>query len=135
MGCDIHAHLEIKIYDKWEHYSIVPIKRNYKLFGKLAGIRDECETPIAKDRGLPDDITVVTRLDRNYYGTDGHGDSFITWDEIIDLVKFYDGIGSNIGDMHQDVYAGISLFGDGLYAKSSVSYYVADVRMVFWFDN
>ena len=40
MGCDIHAHLEIKIDGKWLYYSPVNINRNYNVFAKTAGVRN-----------------------------------------------------------------------------------------------
>jgi hypothetical protein len=64
MGCDIHAHVELKLADgRWHHWNAPHINRNYLLFTKLAGVRDYGEgiQPFAQPRGLPKDITLPTQ--------------------------------------------------------------------------
>ena len=36
MGCDIHAHVEIKIGGTWHHYNKLGLQRNYELFQAMA---------------------------------------------------------------------------------------------------
>lgn len=73
MGCDCHAHVEIKINGKWENYSTCRPRRNYALFAKMAGVRNYDEiVPIAPPRGLPSDISVVTKFDFDNWDSDGH---------------------------------------------------------------
>lgn len=33
MGCDLHLHAEIKVKDRWEHYSEMKTYRSYEMFG------------------------------------------------------------------------------------------------------
>ena len=40
MGCDIHLHAEIKVNGKWEHYAHPHIRRDYRLFAKMASVRN-----------------------------------------------------------------------------------------------
>ena len=47
MGCDIHAHFEIKVDGEWLHYSQANINRNYRLFEKMAGVRGENKNAIS----------------------------------------------------------------------------------------
>lgn len=88
MGCDIHPHIEVKIADKWEHYSCPQIDRHYKLFEKICGVRGEVKNAIAPPRGLPDDASVVTKLCYQY--EDSHSATYLTQAEFVHLIKWYD---------------------------------------------
>ena len=139
MGCDIHAHWEVKINEKWHHYGQPNIKRDYRLFTKMAGVRaanDEIE-PIALPRGLPDDITEIVRFDRDYMGEDGHSDSWLGVGEIQQLYRFYVGLYAQDDlDWHREFGY---LFGNGWeYPKEYPESYpkqLQDFRLVFWFNN
>jgi hypothetical protein len=126
MGCDIHAHVELKINDKWEHYSEPLIGRNYRLFSKLAGVRsvpEDDSAPIAKDRGIPQDISFITKMDLERWGGDAHSHSWITGKEADDIEEW----------VREKLKEGFSqppfgyVFGNGLGRD--------DVRVVFWFDE
>lgn len=65
MGCDIHMYVEYRQRmaehhgsEKWYTWGdrFNP-GRNYLLFGALAGVRDDTITPIAADRGIPEDAS------------------------------------------------------------------------------
>ena len=78
MGCDIHVHFEIKLNGKWEHYSNPSIDRNYELFAKMADVRNDYENPIIPisfPKGLPKDLSVVTKFEVDHWGSDGHSHS------------------------------------------------------------
>ena len=73
MGCDIHAHLEVKVDDKWEHHSSIDIDRNYYLFGLLVDghLRGQCKG-VAQARGMPTDANPLTNKcigDKRHYHT------------------------------------------------------------------
>ncbi len=54
MGCDIHCHIEIKVEGTWHHYSAPNVDRSYRLFARMAGVRNTGGVkPIAPNRGLP----------------------------------------------------------------------------------
>jgi hypothetical protein len=140
MGCDIHAHLEIKIEGKWEHYSLLRIERNYRLFTRMAGVRritDDVDA-ISGPRGLPDDISVVTRLDAVRGAQDWHNQSWLTREELGELREWArrDGVveGGNYWWWHDNFGF---LFGDTspLDAERMAEIGISDVRLVFWFDN
>ena len=131
MGTDIHCHAEIKVDREWHHYSEVPIERDYVLFGFLAGIRcDEQAFPV---RGLPADLSVVTRLEADRWDCDGHTHSLIDIKEITrTILKF--------PKMFAKYYGGSKyLFGNGfenfLVNRDEYPQDIEDVRWVFWFDN
>ncbi len=141
MGCDIHAHTEVKINGKWEHYSDLHIHRSYDLFARMADVRNGGDIePIAEPRGLPEDISLVTKIDRDHWGVDGHSDSWLSGAEIESLgewIKTRPYKTENTGSWW--VYDTFGFcFGNGWnIAKYPTDYpdSVTDARVVFWFDN
>ncbi len=88
MGCDIHGWVEIKNYGFWNSILKIDllINRNYDMFGSLFGVRNYANfRPVAKSRGIPDDISWETKADIERWGYDGHSHSFITYKEIKDI--------------------------------------------------
>jgi hypothetical protein len=58
MGCDIHCYMEYRrpSGDRWLPFGArINPGRNYRIFGRLAGVRREQE-PHVKPRGLPADV-------------------------------------------------------------------------------
>ncbi|KKK61066.1 hypothetical protein LCGC14_3018060, partial [marine sediment metagenome] len=93
MGCDIHAHIEIKVGGEWHHYSQPMVDRDYRLFTRMAGVRKSDVEPISAPRGLPQDITFTTRFDaEQHWGEDGHSHSWLSCKELAALVEWYDGL-------------------------------------------
>lgn len=141
MGCDIHAHFEVKIADKWEHYTIPAIERNYALFEKMAGVRGEVVNAIVSPRGLPRDMSVVTAFDAERMGRDGHTHSWLYAYEIMILAEWG---AKNLGpgrlgcwDMEFDwrcYFFGNSFAGFYQYPNGAPKG-IQDLRLVFWFDN
>ncbi len=138
MGCDVHAAFEVKINNKWEHYSIPNINRNYALFEKMAGVRGDVSNAISPPKGLPDDISIVTKIDADWWNGDGHSHSWLSSSEYKEMYAFYkELIGPNWwqSDYERTNY----LFGNGFddFAPGSEEYpkELQDFRLVFWFDN
>jgi hypothetical protein len=114
MGCDIHLFTEIKksinSQDKWvnadnwrynpyyqegndEGERMLNIEslysgRNYTLFGILAGVRDNSNDSIDDPRGLPEDVSEVTKKESDRWDGDGHSHSWLTLKEL----KEYQGL-------------------------------------------
>lgn len=112
MGCDIHMVLERKIGDEWvgmHNYnspnseaitlydwtgeniesnqrrpwvSYRIMDRNYELFGELAGVRTEGSLG-NEPRGLPEDMSQLTRVLANEWGQDGHSHSHLSLTEFV----------------------------------------------------
>lgn len=66
---------------------IVPVyrERDYYLFTRLAGVRKELgeTTPVfAEPRGIPKDISSVSRREVKRWGVDGHSHSYATYAEL-----------------------------------------------------
>lgn len=140
MGCDIHLHVEIKINGKWEHYSTPYIDRSYWLFSLMAGVRSGTESPrpISEPRGLPEDISVVTKLDNDCWGRDGHSHSWLSATEAGNVQGCWEKRG---GKGHPPLFG--YLFGNDIdtylrhpvYGKHLKNLGYEDARVVFWFDN
>lgn len=148
MGCDIHLHIELMTNGKWEHYATPNIVRWYRLFGAMAGVRDESEPPIISPKGFPSDAAVLTRIIREDYGIDGHSDSWLDHNEIMQLEDRLEEWAKSAGDKEPwnryDLESGI--LNTYLSGNSFTSHWryddmpylpsgVTDVRFVFWFDN
>lgn len=124
MGCDIHLHAEIKIDGQWHHYAQLYIGRDYTLFGLMAGVRNTNVTPISQPKGIPDDITVITRISLNDWSVDGHTHSYLNGEEIRKLATLH--LMEDFGYFFDWDWS------DWLRHKSTE---VEDIRFVFWFDN
>ena len=144
MGCDIHLHTEIKIRGGWQHYSAPDTPRCYPLFTKMAGVRaygdeEPEDQPIAKPRGIPEDISTVTRIDYDKWEDDRHSHSWLSADEIFEL-----GMWLRKQNYKSDEYFDFLFgnhwesFADPEYRSQRVNMFPAeleDIRFVFWFDN
>jgi len=125
MGCDIHAHLEIKrvpynnlsMKKEWMHVGKLEINAYYDLFRAL-GTRFRGEGKILfSKKGLPSDITKETQSNYSYWMEDSHTESYITVKELfevederlIELKKLMSTLRGLVLDEH--------------------------IRLVYWFDN
>jgi len=104
MGCDIHAHVEVREDGQWHHWEEMfaapfHVGRNYDLFAILANVRNGYGfagvptsggfTPIDMPRGLPEDVTPEVKQESDDWGVDGHSHSWLTLAEL--LACDYDG--------------------------------------------
>ena len=151
MGSDIHIHIEIRYKGTWEHYSVVKGIRWYDLFGAMAGVRGD-GPPIVEPKGVPEDMSVVTRLDWERWVEDAHSASWYNEEELDLIQDWLDKQKKNADDNKEqypmfrfDLECGVlnwtHLFGNSLTAFKHYhdTKYVPDgvdaVRMVFWFDD
>lgn len=138
MGCDIHAHVEIKIHGRWEHYNCSKDSRCYRLFAKMAGVKNpQGDVPISNPKGAPEDISTVTRFDMEEWDDDGHSHSYLTASELVELSKWYIQYTNGKSSLEEDYFG--YLFGNSLasfteHPEDNVIG-LEDVRIVFWFDN
>jgi len=133
MGCDIHLHSEVKINGQWHHYLKNRIERDYRLFAKMASVRNEDNKimPISKPKGLPNDISLITKIDADQLGKDGHSHSWLGIEEIRQLQKE---IGlTNFSETYPFLFG--YLFYDLTSIQAEISPTIEDARFVFWFDN
>lgn len=151
MGCDIHLHTEVKIKGKWHHYAERNVERCYRLFAKMANVRNYEEygiTPISDPRGMPEDASETTKFFCEEYGADGHSHSWLDAKEIDELYRFINDdlklVGGrikqsgwwpeeNFGYFFGNTWAGWNRYQK--YQEHLKEMGVEDVRFVFWFDN
>lgn len=145
MGCDIHAHIEIQIDDDWLYYAPAKISRNYDIFAKMAGVRNYSSiTPVGEPRGLPDNISQITRLHHADRG--GHSESWLSHGELVAIIAWERDLLAENRLEHRDEdrfryggLLGVYLFGEGLerWVKNRTGYpkEIEDIRLVFWFDS
>ena len=146
MGCDIHLHIEILIGDGfpgyWEHWAAPAVTRNYDMFSKMANVRNDGSIkPIDDPRGLPSDISLMTKLAYKEEEPDAHSASYLNVDEIAELAEFLktlqpeDSIKSRLDfDLEHGILR-TYLLGNSFTCKEDWPEWVKDVRFVFWFDN
>jgi len=149
MGCDIHAHAEIKVNGVWQHYNHPRIGRDYELFTRMAGVRQvESVTPISPPRGLPRNLSFTTKLDRKNDGVDGHSDSWLSSEEVAELCEWMEARAKKCepkGYYYAEKELGY-IFGNGWDFKkykredgekgyAGQPRELEDARLVFWFDN
>ena len=132
MGADCHCHIEVKIDNKWEHYSVPNIQRNYTIFEKMAGVRGDVANAISPPRGLPKDISLITKIDADNWGEDTHSHSWLSSEEFKELYEYQKYHYSYIEQYGYLFGNGFESFkaGDAGYPKD-----IQDFRLVFWFDN
>jgi len=146
MGCDIHAHVEVKIYGEWEHLNAPQLSRDYAMFGKMAGVRSSSETPISEPKGLPEDMSFITRLEAERYGEDGHSHSWLSAEEMCQLSEWLTRRSKATKDYYFEKDFGYYfekdfgyLFSNGWDVftkyKEDKPIWLEDARLVFWFDN
>jgi hypothetical protein len=162
MGCDIHVYLEkytsVNEVNKWVnvdywqinpnfgHYENEPeyelvsffIGRNYELFGILAGVRSS-EDPIADPRGLPEDVTDVTRREYDKWAGDVHTPTYYTLKELKDYL-FYNSDNEEITETLKRFIEPMDRrfkdeFWIGVDDEKRYTIKENGFRVVFWFDN
>ena len=88
MGCDIHAHIEIKVDDEWLYYAPANIQRDYRVFEKMAGVRGELRFAISPPKGIPKDASKMTLLHAQNAMSYKHSDSWLSYEEYVILIDY-----------------------------------------------
>lgn len=137
MGCDVHLHIEVKERSTgiWHHLANPRIDRGYQFFSHLADCGRGHNTPVIPNRGIPGDITPVTRHDLDRYGSEAHS---LSWFGPEEIEKLRDRLAGQPGydEYHDDLEHGIFrtyLLGNSLTSLEGTPY--GDIRLVFWFDG
>jgi hypothetical protein len=148
MGCDIHLFTEVKINSKWYCHAVCEVQRDYDLFYKMAGVRgrDNDTVPISLPKGLPDDISDVTKAYADYWDGDGHSYSWLNSNEILELEKWVEcEIEERRNKSREPLpydypekrwgYLFGNPWGDFINSERFDPENIEDIRFVFWFDN
>lgn len=135
MGCCIHIHIELEINNKWEHYSCPNIKRDYDLFRLMGNTQrgNEDIKPIIEARGLPENLSVITKIDYYNMRCDAH---HISWFGIKEIEKIFEYLEKENekywetwGYLFRNDYRDFKRYSES-YPKE-----IQDMRFVFWYDN
>lgn len=141
IGCDIHVHIEVKMEGEWRHYSNPHVERNYRLFSLMADVRNYKDLePISQPKGLPSDVTYLTRVDHEHWGVDVHDESYLTIGELIELKYRWKKLNhKNPMNEFLEIVFHTYVFSRGItgwYEYPSDNHMdIEDLRIVFWFDN
>jgi hypothetical protein len=145
MGCDMHLHIELEIDGEWEHYGHPNISRDYTLFAKMADVRNYAEIePISVAKGVPDDMSKITKLNYERWDSDAHSASWLNIVEIMQLESWLKSRKTPDNNylcyhlehsiLHTYLF-GNSFSGTVKYPEDMEGLGIQDVRFVFWFDN
>jgi len=137
MGCNIHGFIEVLSWPNsertpWQAVHEIPYTRNYVFYAVLAGVRNYCGVvPISEPKGMPKDPSMMSRVEAEEDGPDGHTHSWLKYREL----KEYDWLQTVEDFMIIDK---VHVFFKALMGEMrflSGEYGEEGVRMVFWFDN
>lgn len=139
MGCDIHVCTEVKIDGKWHYYGNIEPDRDYQLFGKICGVRDDCINPIVPIKGHPEDLDFMTLQHLKFWNEDAHSKTWLNSDEIDRLCKWYEQRPNSVIGFEKFCDTFGFVFGSSWvcgkrYSQRPHEIY-SDVRWIIWFDN
>jgi len=133
MGCDIHAFIEVPHYGMINSWASLPfLKRDYKLFSLLAGVRnhDNGLQPVVPPRGVPENMAWAAA---DLYNSDlyiWHTASWLQLHELRQVAKQYRTTEiANYPLQNHDLNAIIAAMAALDLSERGLS------RLVFWFDN
>ncbi len=138
MSCDLTLHIELKVNGKWEHYNHKRCFQDYTFFGFVGGVRVE-GLQVFENKGLPDDLSVITEINRKKYEGDYHNASWLTLDELLQIIEAFRKHEPNEKQVDAVEKSFGYLFGNSMWYfnkyKNDFSSEIEDVRVVTWFDN
>lgn len=154
MGCDIHLAVELREsenkpwklletpkkfkypYKDWHYKYVWGVWRDYKLFGVLAGVRDDSVQMIANPRGIPADATKLWKKYCNGWGDDMHSMSYLTLEEVLVFSygdNWMDGKLNTMGQISEQFAEMTKYLIDSVLSKPGML--PKNIRFVFGFDN
>ena len=153
MGCDIHMNVEYRtkvdgtmqwwdgnLYEVNKFHDSYPDdpkyirvhlnneRRNYTLFGLLAGIRYYGIKPIAPPRGFPKDVSKSIAEEYDSWGSDAHSASWLTLAELMNAARSHP-------DLLDDLVVELQEYFNRIFPNPAPLITQNELRIVFWFDN
>ena len=147
MGCDIHIIIEQKVKDKWVgtfatnkakyNDSLLGYHRNYDFFNRLAGVRCYNGVKLNQPKGIPNNISDLSKLVINEWEGDGHSHSYFSAREFCDLFnKEFKGKARGSYDILGIDIAYHDILGDMLGIDIAYDDILGDRwRVIIFFDN
>ena len=153
MGCDIHMQVEYRtkvcgtmqwcdgnLYEvnkfhynypddpKYTRVCLINERRNYTLFGLLAGVRNYGTKPIVAPRGFPKDVSKSIAEEYDSWGSDAHSASWLTLAELMNATRSHP-------DLLDDLVAELQEYFNRIFPNPAPLITQNELRIVFWFDN
>ena len=136
MGAKIHMHIEVKSSDTWYHYAAPAMFRDRVFFDLLGGIYNK-EAAVVPPRGLPEDLSFVTKHDWDQ-DREGYRLHHPGWLKAEELWTLQEKLNERSLDskmmLEHDLEAGLLhtyINGNALASHQGWD----DLRFIFWFDN
>ena len=107
---------------------LVNEKRNYALFGLLAGVRNYDIKPIAPPRGFPKDVSKSIAEEYDSWGSDAHSASWLTLAELMNAARTHP-------DLLNGLVAELHTYFHRVFPNPAPLITQNELRIVFWFDN
>ena len=127
MGCDIDLFLEYKnpITDEWMPFGYgYFIPRNYEMFAKMAGVRDNGQETIFQPKGFPENISEYVNAMYKQYEGEYHNVSWLNKEEFEICINGYKGSPMDIIE-YKAILVSMELFEENK----------IETRIIFWFFN
>jgi hypothetical protein len=122
IGCDIHVYLELMFEEKWLYIGELQSKRQYDVFGRLAGVRSD-EAPFVKIiERLPENASEGVKEQFSDWEGDAHSLSVITMEELEGFVQKFK-------EKSFFVKKWLKV------CQQSIGAGAEDARVIIWFDN
>ena len=153
MGCDIHMQVEYRtkvdgtmqwcdgnLYEvnkfhysypdapKYKRIHLNNVRRNYTLFGLLAGVRNRDIKPITSPRGFPKDASKSIAEEYDSWRSDAHSASWLTLSELMNATRSYP-------DLLNYLVAELQEYFNRIFPNPAPLITANELRIVFWFDN
>jgi hypothetical protein len=128
----------------WHHYASLWTRRNAAILARLGGPENpKYEKMISRPRGLPDDVSILTRMHAEQTKPTAYDHSWIGAEEISQLAKWWDetAVKEDLKWPEKDFEHGVLhsyLWGNswqGFPSKPEDYPGIADVRFCYWFDR
>lgn len=137
MGVDLRFHVETKINGRWEHYNCGTAFRSYEFFDRIFTIEDEGKAMFPA-KGLPDDISEVTKVSFERNDDGNFGMTWLTPDELNEVLESIDrDFVPEMGKIIKDRFG--YLFNNWLWSfekhRGDYPAKIESVRIIIWFDN
>lgn len=147
MGCNLHAHIEVKKAGQWHHFGQPNVERNYYLFSIITGERvnskrDNIQSgflPVAHIHEIPADISYVTKvcLEQDKAAYHIHHSGVLLAEDLPELQDcLYEGQPSVKRTGIDQLDLEYSIFRTYINGGTLTEHRGwDDLRIVFWFDN
>ena len=142
MSISMELHIEVKINDKWEHYSNPPVRQDLNLFNEMGYPMEHGygKRKVLSD-ALPDDLSYITKISIERMHGSIYFRGWLNFDKIIALDRWVDEFYNEFSGLESYILNGTYFFGGRFagfkkYKEDNQWLYdlgVQDIRFIYWF--